>query len=65
MSDLDPGKDWLEALQWDAQGLMPAIAQDAASGRVLMFAVLVLGVAALRRWWRQRPGPGPGELSAG
>jgi len=40
VSDLDPGKDWLEALQWDAQGLMPAIAQDAASGRVLMFAFM-------------------------
>ncbi len=40
MSDLDPGKDWLEALQWDARGLIPAIAQDAASGRVLMFAFM-------------------------
>ncbi len=40
MSDLDPGKDWLEALRWDAQGLIPAIAQDAASGRVLMFAFM-------------------------
>jgi phosphoribosyl-AMP cyclohydrolase len=40
VSDLDPGKDWLEALQWDARGLIPAIAQDAASGRVLMFAFM-------------------------
>jgi phosphoribosyl-AMP cyclohydrolase len=40
VSDLDPGKDWLEALRWDAQGLIPAIAQDAASGRVLMFAFM-------------------------
>ena len=29
---------WLEAIQWTAEGLAPAIAQDAASGRVLMFA---------------------------
>ncbi len=38
MSDLDPGRPWLEAIRWDADGLMPAIAQDAATGRVLMFA---------------------------
>jgi len=29
---------WLETIQWTAEGLAPAIAQDAASGRVLMFA---------------------------
>ncbi len=29
---------WLEEIQWTAEGLAPAIAQDAASGRVLMFA---------------------------
>jgi len=29
---------WLEAILWTAEGLAPAIAQDAASGRVLMFA---------------------------
>ena len=28
----------LEAVQWDEQGLVPAIAQDAASGEVLMVA---------------------------
>jgi len=27
---------WLEALQWNAEGLIPAIAQEAGSGRVLM-----------------------------
>lgn len=37
-SDLEHGKPWLDALRWDAEGLIPAIAQDAASGRVLMFA---------------------------
>ena len=38
MSDLDPRLDWLAALKWDEQGMIPAIAQDAQSGRVLMFA---------------------------
>jgi phosphoribosyl-AMP cyclohydrolase len=32
------GGTWLETLEWDEQGLIPAIAQDAATGRVLMFA---------------------------
>ena len=36
--DLDPTQPWLDALVWDAQGLLPVIAQDAATGRVLMFA---------------------------
>jgi len=38
MSDLDPQRFWLDALKWDEDGLIPAIAQDAASGRVVMFA---------------------------
>ena len=38
MSDLDPALPWLDALKWDEHGMIPAIAQDAASGRVLMFA---------------------------
>lgn len=29
---------WIDELEWDAQGLIPAIAQDAESGDVLMFA---------------------------
>lgn len=29
---------WLDEVEWDAQGLVPAIAQDAATGEVLMFA---------------------------
>jgi phosphoribosyl-AMP cyclohydrolase len=29
---------WLDEVNWDSQGLAPAIAQDAASGRVLMVA---------------------------
>ena len=30
--------DWLETLQWDEHGLVPVVAQDAASGRVLTLA---------------------------
>ncbi len=30
--------DWLDEIKWDEQGLVPAIAQDADTGRVLMFA---------------------------
>jgi len=30
--------DWLDEIKWDEHGLVPAIAQDAESGRVLMFA---------------------------
>ena len=30
--------DWLDALQWDTDGLVPAIAQDAETGDVLMMA---------------------------
>jgi phosphoribosyl-AMP cyclohydrolase len=37
VSDLDPSLGWLDALKWDADGLIPAIAQDA-DGRVVMFA---------------------------
>lgn len=35
-ADTDTG--WLDALRWDADGLIPVIAQEAASGKVLMFA---------------------------
>ena len=37
MSDLDNSLNWLEALKWDADGMIPAIAQDE-NGRVVMFA---------------------------
>ncbi|WP_417516260.1 phosphoribosyl-AMP cyclohydrolase [Marinobacter sp.] len=30
--------DWLDAVRWTADGLVPAIAQDAASGDILMMA---------------------------
>ncbi len=31
-------KKWLNEIKWDEQGLVPAIAQDARTGEVLMFA---------------------------
>jgi phosphoribosyl-AMP cyclohydrolase len=31
---------WIDEIQWSADGLVPAIAQDGASGRVLMFAYM-------------------------
>lgn len=34
MTDLS----WLDALKWDEQGLVPAIAQDVSTGQVLMMA---------------------------
>jgi len=40
VSDLDTGRAWLDALKWDEQGMIPAIAQDAGSGRVVMFAFM-------------------------
>ena len=38
MSDLNAALPWLDALKWDKDGMIPAIAQDAATGRVVMFA---------------------------
>ena len=32
------GEDWIESVAWNADGLVPAVAQDAASGEVLMLA---------------------------
>ena len=37
MSDNVP-MNWLDQVKWDAQGLVPVIAQEAATGDVLMFA---------------------------
>ena len=33
-------KDWLDAVNWDASGLVPAIAQEVGSNDVLMFAFM-------------------------
>ena len=40
-------QEWTAAVQWDGHGLAPAIVQDAASGKVLMFAWM--NAEALRR----------------
>jgi phosphoribosyl-AMP cyclohydrolase len=39
MADLDNALHWLSALKWDADGMIPAIAQDE-GGRVVMFAYM-------------------------
>jgi phosphoribosyl-AMP cyclohydrolase len=39
MADLDNSLDWLDALKWDGDGMIPAIAQDQ-HGRVVMFAYM-------------------------
>lgn len=53
--------NWLDAIKWDANGLVPAIAQDHLTGRVLMVAwmnreALALTVAEQRGiyWSRSR-----------
>jgi phosphoribosyl-AMP cyclohydrolase len=38
VSDLDTSRFWLDALKWDADGLIPVISEDAVSGRTLMVA---------------------------
>jgi phosphoribosyl-AMP cyclohydrolase len=34
----DMASEWLDTIKWDRDGLVPAIAQDAGSGKVLMVA---------------------------
>lgn len=53
--------DWLDQVKWDADGLVPVIAQEAATGDVLMFAYMnreALALTAERReavyWSRSR-----------
>jgi phosphoribosyl-AMP cyclohydrolase len=53
--------DWLDSIKWDRDGLVPVIAQEAASGDVLMFAWMnreALAATALSRqavyWSRSR-----------
>ena len=38
MGDSTRGGDWLEEVKWDERGLVPAIAQEHGSGKVLMVA---------------------------
>ena len=40
MSGYTGTMNWLDNIQWDAQGLVPVIAQEAGSGDVLMFAYM-------------------------
>jgi len=35
---VDMSTEWLDAIKWDRDGLVPAIAQDSTSGKVLMVA---------------------------
>ena len=35
---MDAAADWLDAVKWDAAGLVPAIAQDAVTNEILMVA---------------------------
>jgi phosphoribosyl-AMP cyclohydrolase len=59
MADKAPG--WLQEVRWDRSGLVPAIAQEAGTGKVLMFAWMnreaLLETAATGRavyWSRSR-----------
>jgi phosphoribosyl-AMP cyclohydrolase len=38
MQDMSKAADWLDEVNWQADGLVPAIAQDATTGRVLTLA---------------------------
>jgi len=38
MTDSTPNNDWLDSIKWNADGLVPAIAQDVHTQRVLMVA---------------------------
>ena len=40
LSDYTSPMDWLDTIKWDRDGLVPAIAQEASSGDVLMFAFM-------------------------
>ena len=39
-TDYTSRMNWLDAIQWDKDGLVPVIAQEASSGDVLMFAYM-------------------------
>jgi phosphoribosyl-AMP cyclohydrolase len=45
--------DWLDTVQWNADGLVPAIAQDAATGRVLTLAWMDRAALALTERTRE------------
>ena len=62
MTDSTAANDWLDSINWDADGLVPAIAQDVHTQRILMMAwmnreALQLTVQEGRGiyWSRSRP----------
>jgi phosphoribosyl-AMP cyclohydrolase len=42
-------EDWLDAIKWDEKGLVPAIAQETGSGKILMMAWMNREALALTR----------------
>jgi len=42
-------EDWLEAIKWDDKGLVPAIAQETGTGKILMMAWMNREALALTR----------------
>ena len=44
-------KDWLDQIKWDADGLVPAIAQDHKTGRVLVTPRRFRQFASRSRHW--------------
>ena len=46
--------DWLDAIRWDRNGLVPAIAQDAATHRVLTLAWMNRDALSRTRDTRER-----------
>ena len=42
-------QDWLDSIKWDDKGLVPAIAQEAGSGKILMMAWMNREALALTR----------------
>ena len=45
----DSNKGWLDSIQWDDKGLIPAIAQETGSGKILMMAWMNRESLALTR----------------
>jgi phosphoribosyl-AMP cyclohydrolase len=58
------GEDWVESVAWNADGLVPAVAQDASTGEVLMLAWMnrealarTLESGSATYWSRSRKAP--------
>jgi phosphoribosyl-AMP cyclohydrolase len=61
MSAMNQPQDWIDSLKYDANGLIPAIAQDAQDGAVLMMAwmnreaiALTIATGEVHYWSRSR-----------